>query len=399
VVIANPPYGANIDEMVKVYAKLYPNTTRSFRDIYKIFIELGLKKLTCDKGILCYIVPNTLLFQPRYKDARKYLLNFRLREILNLGGGVFENVVIYNCIIFIQNDSPEGNFVKFGDLSTKPKREIKSIIQNIAYSSLPQEIYYRTPDNILVSKFIETKNNEELLKDILYFKDAGINYQRVSVGLSQKGKSDLGKRLLYEGKKENSQDVEFWKGEDIDSYFIKASTNRFVRLSTLKHLRNNERVVLNKEYFSLKPKLLWRQTAPYPVVALDVRGIWFGRSIQSARIKKGKENEYDYKYLLALLNSKYLRYVYSLLVKESGRVFPQVKLSKLKYLPIKKISLSKQKPFINLVSQILSLTQSEDYLENPQKQAKVKEYQRQIDQLVYELYELTDEEIRIVEDF
>ena len=49
------------------------------------------------------------------------------------------------------------------------------------------------------------------------------------------------------------------------------------------------------------------------------------------------------------------------------------------------------------VNKILSLTQSENYLENPQKQAKVKEYERQIDQLVYELYELTDEEIKIVE--
>ena len=51
------------------------------------------------------------------------------------------------------------------------------------------------------------------------------------------------------------------------------------------------------------------------------------------------------------------------------------------------------------VNKILSLTQSENYLENPQKQAKVKEYQRQIDQLVYKLYNLTDEEIKIVEDF
>jgi len=38
-----------------------------------------------------------------------------------------------------------------------------------------------------------------------------------------------------------------------------------------------------------------------------------------------------------------------------------------------------------------------DYLENPQKQAKVKEYERQIDQLVYKLYGLTDKEINIVE--
>ena len=66
-------------------------------------------------------------------------------------------------------------------------------------------------------------------------------------------------------------------------------------------------------------------------------------------------------------------------------------------IPIKPVSMLEQKPFIDLVNKILSLTQSEDYLENLQKQARVKEYERQIDQLVYRLYELTDEEIRVVE--
>jgi len=66
-------------------------------------------------------------------------------------------------------------------------------------------------------------------------------------------------------------------------------------------------------------------------------------------------------------------------------------------IPIKKISKPEQQIFIALVDRILSLTQSEDYLENPQKQAKVKEYERQIDQMVYKLYGLTDEEIKIVE--
>ena len=50
-----------------------------------------------------------------------------------------------------------------------------------------------------------------------------------------------------------------------------------------------------------------------------------------------------------------------------------------------------------IINKILSLTQSEDYLENPQKQAKVKEYKRQIDQLVYKLYNLNREEIKIIE--
>jgi len=41
--------------------------------------------------------------------------------------------------------------------------------------------------------------------------------------------------------------------------------------------------------------------------------------------------------------------------------------------------------------------QEGDYLTNPAKQAKVKEYEREIDRMVYKLYSLTEEEIKIVE--
>jgi adenine-specific DNA-methyltransferase len=50
-----------------------------------------------------------------------------------------------------------------------------------------------------------------------------------------------------------------------------------------------------------------------------------------------------------------------------------------------------------MVDKILAITKDPDYLQNPAKQAQVKEYERQIDQMVYELYGLTEEEIRIVE--
>ena len=54
---------------------------------------------------------------------------------------------------------------------------------------------------------------------------------------------------------------------------------------------------------------------------------------------------------------------------------------------------------VNIVDKILAITKDEDYLQNSQKQAKVKEYEHQIDQIVYKLYGLTEEEIKIVEDF
>ena len=108
-------------------------------------------------------------------------------------------------------------------------------------------------------------------------------------------------------------------------------------------------------------------------------------------------DRFCYEYILALINSTlaswfYYWFVYNRAVRTMH--FDSYYIGKL---PIKQISQEKQKPFINIVSDILSLTQSEDYLENPEKQAKVKEYERQIDQLVYELYGLTEEEIKIVE--
>jgi len=61
------------------------------------------------------------------------------------------------------------------------------------------------------------------------------------------------------------------------------------------------------------------------------------------------------------------------------------------------LSKSEQQPFIYRVESILAITKDADYLQNPQKQAKVKALEREIDQMVYDLYGLTEEEIRIVE--
>jgi len=71
-------------------------------------------------------------------------------------------------------------------------------------------------------------------------------------------------------------------------------------------------------------------------------------------------------------------------------------LTFLRQVPIKKGTRKEQKPFIDFVDKILAITKDEDYSVNPAKQSKVKEYEHQIDEWVYKLYDLTDEEIKIV---
>ena len=117
--------------------------------------------------------------------------------------------------------------------------------------------------------------------------------------MSQKGKSDLSSRLLYEGEKEKDGHIMFWKGADIDGFFVSPETDRYVRPNIT--LASNERVILNADYFSISPKLIWRQTAPFPICAVDYRGIWFGRSIQGGTIKEQYQSSISYEYLSGLL--------------------------------------------------------------------------------------------------
>ena len=71
----------------------------------------------------------------------------------------------------------------------------------------------------------------------------------------------------------------------------------------------------------------------------------------------------------------------------------------LEKVPVMELNSIDQKPFIYLIDQILAITKSDDYLTNLEKKVKVKEFEKQINQLFYQLYDLTDDEIEIVENF
>jgi hypothetical protein len=384
VVIANPPYGANIDDNIELFEELYPETSKGFKDIYKYFFNCSLSKLTSANGVLCFITPNTFFLQPRYGDLRKYLLNYNIISLINLGEEVFDAVVPTAISLVKGNKYNPTNKIKFSDISDASK--YSGNIFDLNFIEIDQNIYFKTQNNIFTENIRIKLDDEELLENVLDFKDAGINYQRVNVGLNDKGNSDLSTRLLYEGKKEKENHIEYWKGTDINEFYISPKTGRFVRPNI--HLRENERVILNGKYFNCFPKLIWRQTASVPIVAIDRIGIWFGRSIQSGVIKNSFVKKLSYEYICCLLNSSYIRNIYEKSVQEGGRVFPQVKLEKLKPLPIKIISLEKQKAFIKIVDKISAVTKSADYLESNVKQDLVKEYKKQVDQMVSQLYEL-----------
>jgi hypothetical protein len=141
-----------------------------------------------------------------------------------------------------------------------------------------------------------------------------------------------------------------------------------------------------------KDKIVWREIVDHSKFTWDNKAYF---ALAKVFTMTGKENN---KYLLAILNSTLgdfaIKKYYSPFLGEKINEFKKEWVQKL---PIPKISESDQKLFIELVDKILSITKDADYLENPAKQSKVREYERQIDQMVYKLYGLTEEEIKIVE--
>ena len=106
-----------------------------------------------------------------------------------------------------------------------------------------------------------------------------------------------------------------------------------------------------------------------------------------------KDKIFELKYYLALLNSSLLNYIFKLSSTNSN-----VNGYEVDNLPIITKNYNNEKPFIDLVDKIFVFTQDDDFQKNVNKQTKVREYEKQIDQLVYKLYSLTPEEIDIVEN-
>lgn len=106
----------------------------------------------------------------------------------------------------------------------------------------------------------------------------------------------------------------------------------------------------------------------------------------------------ELKFLLSIINSKlvffYLRERYPASSYNLGTSFTKEMINNL---PMPLFKEDQKGFFISLVDNILALTTSADYFENKEKQSKIEELGRQIDQLVYELYGLTPEEIAVVE--
>ncbi len=96
------------------------------------------------------------------------------------------------------------------------------------------------------------------------------------------------------------------------------------------------------------------------------------------------------RYLLGLLNSRLVRYVYQMLSQEQGKTLAQVKVNTVNELPVAIEDQAKVDTVESVINHILNAKDADS-------EADTSEWEREIDHLVYDLYGLTDEEIAAVE--
>ena len=119
------------------------------------------------------------------------------------------------------------------------------------------------------------------------------------------------------------------------------------------------------------------------------------------------QKSYHLHYIVALLNSKLINYCYSVINPEKGEALAEVKAQHVEQLPIHPIDFSSRSEkatydkMVSLVSSMLDLNKKLPLAKTDQEktilQRQIDSTDRRIDELVYDLYGLTDEEIKIVE--
>ncbi len=386
VIIGNPPWVTLLqDEIGKEELKYFKDNyiaAGGFKlNLFPMFVEKALKLLK-DNGVMSFIIPNRLLDTPSYKFLMKDIIdNFRINFIVDIPGGSFENVVAGNIIICIQKSKPQ-DIIKI----------YKSIFKGDDQKEITElkTIKIREAGYIINLSFNENLSN--IFSKINQLSEPLKNFANIHVGMMIKNKKE---KLSLKDFDNSSKIV---VGRDFDK-FVKLQ-NRFFNPDEIEIFGGTK----NKEKHKTKLKLLVRKTGNRLVAILDNEGIFAEQSVYLVLPKN-----INPKFLLSLLNSKLLTFYFQKNLITNPEAYPYIQHYDLEKIPIYKIDFSnkaeKQKhdglaklaeKMIKLQKQLQTIPENSDKWNSIR--AEIEKTDKEIDRKVYELYGLTEEEIKIVEN-
>jgi len=408
VVIGNPPYGIIYDDLEKAYFEQEYHCFIRNNDIFVAFMEKAIHLLK-DGGLFAFIVPNTFLVGKYFGGLKEYFLSScKIIKILNLGiVHVFDEPMVFNAIVIAQkenNPTLRENQVSIlidattAEIMMPDKLEIHTRNQTEL-----ADLHWKSMDAI-TERIIKIKPT---LGDIAEVKDIGLNYW--TIGRKKTRGESIGSRLLYDGTPQHKDDIPFLKGRDIQRYSLNFGNH---------YLRHNYESLLDpavdvfgygKEYFDLDNKIVYRQTSDRIIATIDDHHYFVDKTLHIIVLKENYRQKLDIIFLLAILNSKLESHVYQCLTGEKDRLFAQVKTFIMKKIPIPLLDLNNipekkiHDSLVVLAENMLELNKKLHTLteyeidKKAQLEHEIKITDEKIDNLVYDLYGLTEEERKIVE--
>ena len=146
----------------------------------------------------------------------------------------------------------------------------------------------------------------------------------------------------------------------------------------------------DEQRFLVPEKIVTRQTADGIIATLDTDQYFSTNSVHTTRAKP--TSTLGIRFILGVLNSKVVSFFYRSNYKEKEGAFPQVKVNKLRTIPIPNANAQQQTAIVRLVNKILDARKVD-------AAADTTASEHELDCLVYALYDLTPDEILIVEDY
>jgi len=357
IIIGNPPYVSAVSmarsiEEKNYYRKKYPEATGSY-DIYVLFL-LRTLELNSVNGIYTWIIPNKFLIADYSVNTKEKLIKNGLVYSIDVSVfDVFDNTSVYPIIIF-------GN--------KSNKSEFKEYLLE-EYINLEQR------------KFIEPVK----LKDYTSFHDLGIKFSSGATGFEAERLKDF----ISETQSKNS--IPFIVSGCIDRYFYSNENVRYMGLKLNNaFITNDDSIAESKWNFWMNKKVVIAGMTKIIESVYVETPLALGVGVYAIH-DFANFNPY---FLMGLLNSRFLTYYINIRFKDKHLAGG--------YLAINKSTLEKLplvRPSGNLGEDIAEIARKISVIKKTNPQTDTSSLERHLDELIYQLYELTQEEKQTVEAF
>lgn len=380
VIVWNPPYGANLDELSKEYCKkTYENVHTRTIETFNYFISKS-QSILKNGWFLAFIVPNNLLFQNEYEKTRLFLLEQnQIYLLINLWDSVFEDATVPSCMFFIKKEKTKEYKINYWDVRfTEQKNNLNTSEEylNNEIKKNPWTIFWINPKiskiiwKVAKKSYLVDEIAEEMASWISTWWDKIFRIDENIVKNYSLEKDLLKKCLVW---------WNIWKYSIDFQWDLLIYTNREVKIDNFPNTKNyleqfKEQLSQKREtkkwmipYWSLHwprykelfedEKIILRQTSDSIIATYDKDGFYVLNSILVLKIDKKYQN-IDYKFVISILNSKLNNFIYKNFTQEEGRVFAEVKPINVRKLFIPNISLPAQQPFIEKTDKMLELNKS-----------------------------------------